>query len=870
MKTKKTVSRSSTICFKPGNEELDGLGRAQRHVDPFLQTPHRSERLHKRLLSLYFDARTYQEEQGVNILYLAMGFLRLYEDNESDKARWAPLILVPVSLARDSVGDRFKLSYKEEEITTNLSLQEKLRHDFGLEIPKLPDTDDISPAAYFQKVRQAISGRPRWEVEDNDMVLGFFSFSKFLMYRDLDPQNWPGASLEHHKIINSLLLDGFSEQDPLFREKDKLDTRLQPENIFHVLDCDSSQSIAIEEVRNGTNLVIQGPPGTGKSQTITNLIASAVQDSKTVLFLAEKMAALEVVKRRLENIELGSLCLELHSHKANKKQVLADLAETLDLGQPQISDSEKSTKDLQKVRDELNEFVEKLHKRIEPSFLTPYRLLGMLVKTSALDLTSLNMEFSNGLTWSYDDIQEREEKLTIFANAIKQVGTPAQFPWRGIRLEVALPDDLTKIKKQMEILLRALASFVKEGMELSRNLKLDQELSLATCNQMASIGKRISQSPDFDYTVLKSKTWEINKKEIFSLIKTGLDYEANKEEIDSVFSEIAWNANLVEIRIEIAARADSFLRFFIPSYWKARSFLKGIMRASVPKTDQECLVLIDKLMRAQKAKSSIRERASLGQESFGKYWQNENSPWSSLKEAGEWNDNVRADYKDHSCLDIANDRAALPEIMKKSKAVEESAKRLRSDLSELFEFIKLDIDEAFGAGDIESISMKSLLERLKEWLQDPESITKWIGFQNSWKSVNALDLESLSQKAYHGEIEPSRLRFQFRHILYTQIFRNFAQINPEFGSFDGDMHMQKLDRFRDLDKHRIEIARQIVAATHYEGIPKGHQSIGGLGTIKSEIQKKRRHLPVRRLLKQADRAVQAIKPVFMMSPMSVA
>lgn len=866
-------NKRETIFYdlpQPENEELDERGRAARHIDTFLQTPHLSERLQKRLLSLYFDARTYQEEQGVNVLYLAIGLLKLYEDNNSDKERWAPLVLIPVSLARDSVGDRFKLTYNEEDITTNLSLKEKLRNDFGLELPDLGDSNNLTPSNYFDSVRKTISNKHRWEVHDDDMVLGFFSFSKFLMYRDLDPENWPDSSLEDHEIINSLLLDGFPEQDPLFGEDDKLDQHLLPQDTFHVVDCDSSQSKAIEEVRKGGNLVIQGPPGTGKSQTITNLIASAVQDGKTVLFLAEKMAALEVVKRRLEGIGLGDLCLELHSHKANKKQVLADLANTLALGPPVVLKADKSAKDLLRVRDDLNEYVEKLHTPVKPSFLTPYRLLGVLVKTSSLGLTRLDMEFPQGLEWTYDEIQERTEELAIFSQAIQQVGIPVEFAWRGVGMEVALPDDLTKITQQTKELIQDIVEHIDNCLALANELMRNAELNINECYEIVEITKLITQSPEFDYMALKSKVWESNANEIEETITLGLTYAENKEKVDAVFSEIAWDANLVEARIGLAANADSFLKFLTPQYWKAKSFLKGIMKTAYPDTDKEAIENIDTLMSAQKQKALLKDQQTLGREAFGAYWKNEDSDWNKLQEVYNWNKTAHSYYENADYLDVVNKREAFEELRQSSKSIERDTEKILGKITRLFDFIKLDTQEAFETESINAVPMVRFLDRLKCWLQDPEGITKWIAFQNSWKSINSLGLEELPQRAYDGEIEPSQLHFQFKHILYTQIFRSFAHTNPEFGTFDGSLHMQKLKLFCDLDKKRIDIARSIVAATHYEGIPKGHQSIGGLGTIKGEIQKKRRHLPVRKLLAQAGQAVQAIKPVFMMSPMSVA
>ena len=197
-----------------------------------------------------------------------------------------------------------------------------------------PAEEDLVPSRYADAVAKAIAGQPRWEVQPDAMTLGFFSFAKFLMFRDLDPRNWPDPKKLLTPAISGLLRDGFPASDHPFPEDVNLDEAISAARLDHVVDADSSQTIAIETVRRGCSVVGQGPPGTGKSQSITNLIATAVLDGKKVLFVAEKLAALEVVKRRLEAAGLGDLCLELHSHKAHKRVVLEEIGRTWQLSTP--------------------------------------------------------------------------------------------------------------------------------------------------------------------------------------------------------------------------------------------------------------------------------------------------------------------------------------------------------------------------------------------------------------------------------------------------------------------------------------------------------------------------------------------------------
>jgi hypothetical protein len=214
--------------------------------------------------------------------YLALGFLKWFEAPSSDIPRFAPLLLVPVALERGTAAERFRLRWTQEDPASNLSLLTLMRREHGLILPGLGEEgeEDIDPASYFTKIAATVTDKPRWEVLPDDVVLGFFSFAKFLMYRDLDPANWPeDGPIDGHPLVANLLGDGFDSIAPLISEDVNIDFHLAPADLLHVVDADSSQTLATHEARHGTNLVIQGPPGTGKSQTIANVIA-AVADGK--------------------------------------------------------------------------------------------------------------------------------------------------------------------------------------------------------------------------------------------------------------------------------------------------------------------------------------------------------------------------------------------------------------------------------------------------------------------------------------------------------------------------------------------------------------------------------------------------------------
>ncbi|RZL16716.1 MAG: DUF4011 domain-containing protein [Hymenobacter sp.] len=340
-----------------------------KYQDTRLQTDEDELKLQSRLLNTYYFARTSIEEQGVNILYLALGMLRWYDTADTETLRSAPLILVPVSLERSSAQERFRLRYTGSEVGANLSLQAKMKSDFNLSIPEMPEAEEFDFVGYIAGVRSHIARQAGWLVDPNAVELGFFSFGKFLIYNDLDTEKWPKMiKPEGHPNVAALLETGFHEDVP--EDEKDLDADTKANELFRVVDADSSQLQAMLAVQDGGNLVIQGPPGTGKSQTITNIIANAVGHGKKVLFVAEKMAALDVVKRRLDNIDLGMACLELHSHKTNKREVLAELKRVIELGKPQTAKLELEIQMLEIYRAELNDYCRAVNHQLAGSGLS--------------------------------------------------------------------------------------------------------------------------------------------------------------------------------------------------------------------------------------------------------------------------------------------------------------------------------------------------------------------------------------------------------------------------------------------------------------------------------------------------------------------
>ena len=345
-----------------------------------------AKQLEARLVDLHRQVRNDFAEGGANTLFLAVGFLRWKKKPEDERSYRAPLLLVPVKLERRSATSRFTLRFHEDEPRFNATLLQFLERDFELKLPQfageLPlDDNGVDVPRLLASMRQAVRNVPGMEVVD-EAALSTFSFAKFLMWKDLVERT---DALRENRVVRHLIdtpeqaFQG-SGGEGIFRQERDIDRHLAPSDIVCLLPSDSSQIAASVAAAEGHDFVIVGPPGTGKSQTIANMIANCLSAGKTMLFVAEKTAALDVVYRRLRKHGLASHCLELHSNKADRKHFLKQLKaswESASSGDDSqwIEVNEK----LRIRRDELNAYVEALH-RPHGNGWTPYLAMGVALK----------------------------------------------------------------------------------------------------------------------------------------------------------------------------------------------------------------------------------------------------------------------------------------------------------------------------------------------------------------------------------------------------------------------------------------------------------------------------------------------------------
>ncbi|MGD9758735.1 MAG: DUF3320 domain-containing protein [Comamonas sp.] len=853
------------------DEQLDARGVAQRHRDLKLQTRLSSEKLQRRLLDMYSDARTFIEEQGVNILFLALGQLQWFDRNAPDKPRFAPLILLPVALERKSAAERFTLSWLQEDAAENLSLAAKLKADFGLELPEFNAGDDFDPRAYLAAVAAMAAAQPGWQVLPDAMTLGFFSFAKFLMYRDLDTATWPPEKrLDQQALIAAALQDGFEAREHLFPEDADVDQLIPVDSQRHVVDADSSQSLAIEAVRRGENLVIQGPPGTGKSQTITNVIAAAIADGKKVLFISEKMAALEVVNRRLKSVGLGPACLELHSHHANKRKVLEELKATRDLGKPRVEHREQIIHELSNVQQQLNAHSRTMHQALAPCTLTPYQILGQLACLDAVQIAHLPDLLQGAQNWSPEDFHSRQQIVEALRQAVSKVSPVAGHPWRGVCHPALLKLDAQRFAQQLPTLQAMLARLQQDAELLAQSLSAPAAQTILTLHEQITLAQQLASAPSIDRQAVANSIWDQGLGQLHKLVECGTRFSLKAQNLGSSFAESAWTADWSAPRQSIAAYGDSLFRIFNSGYRAAIANLKGQLKTTLPSSRAERLNLLDSLIEAQQLRQNLGQQQTLGADAFGSLWLDEQSDWAQLQAVLGWMAGPDGQGRSAAFRQLYAQLPSPAHCADLAARASASLQAFEDAAQSLLDGYRLQTQEAFGAADLARIPLADFGERLAQWVAEPNALLDWTSYHATREQARAAGMAVLVRQLENESIAQGALPAIFERAYYEALLRQATQAHPELVAFNGDQHSQKVRQFRVLDLERIELARAQSALSHYEQVPRSASGMGPLGVLNGEIARKRGHMPLRKLFKLAGEAVQAIKPVFMMSPLSVA
>ena len=509
-------------------DELEGVvtqGLKQNQLYSYLD----SDELAAAIKTLYRESRTAMEENGADTLFLAMGMLKWYETEKSVVPRYAPLVMLPARLVRKSAGS-YVLRMRDEDTTFNTTLVEMLRQTFGINItglsPLPKDASGVDMRAIFSIVRAHVKEFARWDVIEEAMM-GLFSFSKFVMWNDIHSNS---ELMRRNHIVDGLLQQRFAKETAVDGEVDvrQADSTLPPTAFALPVDIDSSQLEAVIESGQQRSFILYGPPGTGKSQSITNIISNALYHGKRVLFVAEKMAALQVVQSRMEKIGLAPFCLEMHSNKMTKSHLLQQLQAVLELGAAHSSTQyTKVADELMARRKELIAYTEELHRKREHG-LSLYDCIARYESMPDVEPLNPSNEFLQMLT---SERLDTAAKCLRELDAVMQIsGHPSSHPLLGLEIS----DASERARQQLADELPRLSQQIKETLQATR----DNALS-------------------------------------FNGLNTWLEYIAKQEELLQIYTDDVLELKPRQLQAEWNAIEA---KWFLPRFFAKRSFTKR-MRA---------------------------------------------------------------------------------------------------------------------------------------------------------------------------------------------------------------------------------------------------------------------------------------------------
>jgi len=852
-----------TIKFVDAGHETFETGR---FTDAQLETRLGPNALQKKLLKVAREAQTAEEESGVNILYLALGFLTWFEDKSSSIPREAPLVLLPVELVRNARTSTYDVRLREEDLVTNLPLQQRLKDDFGIDLPELDIGEDWSPSYYFEQVQAIIAQRDRWKIDTDGIQLGFFSFSKLLMYRDLAMEAWPDDALAGHALTRGLLYEGFESEEPLFRDSDRLDEVLPPEKLFHVVDADASQAKVIEEVRSGRNLVVQGPPGTGKSQTITNIIAAAAKEGKRVLFLAEKMAALSVVHDRLVKVGLRDVCLELHSRSANKKSVLAELARTLaqSSATPALPGPPVA---LTEARDKLNTVAEALHQPIGATGETAFSVLGRQSRFIGEGTPPPSLASEILITMSREQEGKLIETIERYGSLLDEE-SGQRHPFEGTRNLDLQPVDLARLRGLLE---KAQSQTAELSEALRRPIDLllsDHSTSLASIHPTADLLERLDGLPSGADGLAEQMLAAPDLVRLREALQAGAAWREAQDKAATSFVDVAFQSPVASLRGALVAGTQSFFKRWGGAYRGASRDLAGLLRGELPRAASDRVALVDELLEVAARRSDWEEDRDYCARILIDAWRGEKTDFGGLLGVALWCErlngaSLRPDQQ--AALDLAGQANAASLMRRRLLDAEPAA---RGSLDEVVALLKLDLKELSGKKLEEEADPAVLSDRFGEMARSTDRYSSWAQLARLANVLVDAELGDLERRMRERELDAASACTELRYARAEQLWNLAISQNPALRDIAQEQRHELVESFGRLERERLKENVTSILASHLAQVPQG--AMGTMRVIRGEIAKRRGHIALRRLFERAGSGVQRIKPVLLMSPISVA
>ncbi len=839
------------------------------------------KRLETRVRNLYLTAKHDMEESGCSTLNLACGFLKWFRKGDEAKPLYAPLLLLPVTLSRPSVRAGFTLHIGDEEATINLTLLELLKTEYAMRIPALEgelplNGSGVDVPAILQSMRQAVREHPGWEVMD-ECTLGVFSFAKHLMWQDL-------VQKEQIFMERSLIVRHLAAAEPEifpaqvdFPDPRSLDDATDAHHVFTPLSADSSQLAAVLAAGRGKNFVLIGPPGTGKSQTIANMIAHCLGQGKTVLFVAEKAAALSVVYKRLRHIGLGDFCLELHSNKANKKEVIAQYRTVLEriertvLGR--VERAVRSPRWDEKVdrmvtlRQKLNQLPAKLH-HVYPDGMSLFEDIGHLAVHPATTEFQACPEAGPELTAEQHEAMRQQARSLVLrfspvADVLPQpsvAATTYSTVWEDRTVGI-LRSCLERIRLWEAASRTLLSSLQLDVHETLPHLnELVQLLTVAAKTRGMNVTSLLPESAEESLDLLRSEMEHVDK---YRQAQASLSLPYPDEALDENQLGVWWN----EWR---RAEACNFLSRFL-THWRINKALRMLAFSRItPKAANDLPLLIAMRKERDALEESLRRHPDCllqyrkGVESKAEWLEEAEQIANALQDVRHFTTQAKIWLSSRTNNPVAPGKQVAASL----DSLQEATKRLE------LEKTRATLAESLGSWPPEATDG---MDALKNWAE------KVLDLRLHWRDLTLWNEQAAAARAkgfspmvdalLSHEVKPDELESEAEANLCRQRARRAIEGDKNLNRFTTSSQEKKIRDFTKADASLLDFSgKQLVAdlSTRAKEVWYDKAYSKELAFLQREIAKQRAHKPPRMLLANTPQVTRLLKPCLLMSPLSVA
>lgn len=804
-------------------------------------------------------ARSFVEETGVNVAYMAFGFIYWKESDASNNIFRAPLLLVPIRLEQASALEPYFIKSAEEDVIVNPTFAYKMEAEYGV---KLPDYDDDGLTAYLKKVAELVK-RLKWTVKA-ECKIGLFSFLKINMYRDLKDN---AAKILSNLNVRQLMGAQTGTEETNGNNGAVIPTADPLIGLHNVVDADSSQIEAIEMAKAGMNFVLQGPPGTGKSQTITNIIAECLYDGKKILFVSEKLAALNVVYDKLKQAGLADFCLQLHSHKANKKDVIADICHTLHMGKSAVSvkaGTEIAIKT--KAQRQLDAYAIELHKQrpgIEKSLYQLFEVYAAL-RTAPDVEWGIPQLASKGAAY----LAETTVLLEQYTDYIPSVGYDyKKNPWYGYVDQDTSYQSKNNVKNDFSIAIRFLRALLPLLQDVSEKYDVQCD-SIKKAHIWCSFFKFVGASRLITPALLNKKNFDEVNFVLEKLRPLSSEVLAIHSTLSSKFDDDVYKLDGAAYLKKLTKLFGGlFSRLFNSEYRQIVSELRLCKKDGKKPSYREAVAAMEQLADYQQKNAEYAEKEASVKTFLGEAYTGIETDW---------------DY-------VTGQMTVLEKLF--SDIVSFGALKNLSDLSaeqESFAAYVRNFEKVFTICDDEAVNRianrfdKTILdvclapcslvaERLDCCLREMDKLDNWRHFRNLLSKLNDKQVVPYIDAAIARNVELDKIVAAFQKQFYYQWIDLVLSETPVLSAFNRVAQDKAIQTFSEKDTEQFEINKAKIRAKLSAMRPSLDMIASGsaLAVLLREGEKKRKQKSIRSLLIETGELVQRIKPCFLMSPLSV-